>query len=57
MGQAKARGTYEQRKAAAVAEVKRLRKLREEHRPRRPRQSLALAAVLGLAAGALEKKS
>ena len=58
MGQAKQRGTFDQRKAVAIErnwEIAKLRAAYESTRPRSAKISVTTTAMLGLIAGALMK--
>jgi len=60
MGQAKQRGTFDQRKAVAIERNREIANLRAAHEPTRPRSakiSVTTTAMLGLIAGALMKAS
>ena len=60
MGQAKQRGTFDQRKAVAIErnrEIANLRAADESTRPLSAKTSVTTTAMLGLIAGALMKAS
>jgi len=55
MGQAKQRGTFDQRKAVAIERNREIAKLRAAHESTRPlsaKTSVTMTAILGLIAGA-----